>query len=84
MRYLILTDTHANIPLNESISVITSIIERAQFETARWHFGSQPQPPPDSKRVILNGNRNVKLTKEESLVTVDFEMVYDHTPIQPG
>lgn len=76
--------TVTGIPLNENVSVRASVIERAQFRTARWHFGSQPQPPPGSERMILNGNRNVNLTTSEPTATVDFEMVYNHIPTQPG
>ena len=56
------------------------MISNSKVLTGRWRDGSQPQPPPGSERLILNGKKNVRLTKSEPSITVDLEMVY--RPIQ--
>jgi hypothetical protein len=72
--------TITSVPLNEPIIVSGSMINNSKVLTGRWREGSQPQPPPGSERLILNGKKNVRLTKGQPSATVDFEMVY--RPIQ--
>jgi hypothetical protein len=78
--YYVCDFTITSVPLNEPIIVSGSMINNSRVLTGRWREGSQPQPPPGSERLILNGKKNVRLTKSEPSATVDFEMVY--RPIQ--
>ena len=81
--YYVCDFTITHVPLNESIMVKASMINNPKVLTGRWRAGSQPQPPPGSERVILNGSRNVKLTKSEPSAIVDLEMVYRPSPATP-
>jgi len=77
--YYVCDFTITSVPLNELIIVKASMINDSKLLTGRWPAGpagSQPQPPPGSERLILNGKTNVRLTKSETSATVDFEMVY--------
>ncbi len=78
--YYVCDFTITAVPLNEPIIVSGSMINNSKVLTGRWSNGSQPQPPPGSERLILNGKKNVRLTKSVPSATVDFEMVY--RPIQ--
>jgi len=71
------------VPLNELIIVNASMAANSKMLTSRWPAGptgSQPQPPPGSERVILNGSSKVRLTRRDPTAILDFEMVYG--PIQ--
>ena len=78
--YYVCDFTVTAVPLNEPILVSGSMINNSKVLTGRWRDGSQPQPAPGSERLILNGKKNVSLTKSDPSVTVDFEMIY--RPIQ--
>jgi len=78
--YYVCDFTITSVPLNETIIVSGSMISNSRLLTGRWRDGSQPQPQPGSERLILNGKKNVRLTKGAPISTVDFEMVY--RPIQ--
>ena len=78
--YYVCDFTITSVPLNEPIMVRGSMINNSKVLTGRWREGSQPQPPPGSERLILNGKKNVRLTRSEPSAIVDFEMVY--RPIQ--
>jgi len=76
--YYVCDFTITSVPLNELIIVKASMVGNSKMLTSRWPAGpagSQPQPPPGSERLILNGKTNVRLTKSETSATVDFEMV---------
>ena len=81
--YFVCDFTITSVPLNEPITVSGSMINNSRVLTGRWRDGSQPQPPPGSERLILNGKKNVRLTKSEPSATVDFEMVYRPTQLPP-
>jgi hypothetical protein len=71
------------VPLNELIIVNASMAGNSKMLTSRWPAGpagSQPQPPPGSERMILNGSSKVRLTRSDPTAILDFEMVY--RPIQ--
>lgn len=78
--YYVCDFTITSVPLNEPIIVSSSMVNNSRVLTGRWRDGSQPQPPPGSERLILNGKKNVRLTKREPSTTIDFEMIY--RPIQ--
>jgi hypothetical protein len=81
--YYVCDFTIEHVPLNESINIQASLIDNPSVLTGRWRDGSQPQPPTGSERLILNGKKNVRLTKNEPRATLDFEMVYRaNSPIQ--
>lgn len=81
--YYICDFTITAVPLNEPIIVTASMTSNTRILTGRWRDGNQPQPPSGSERLILNGKRNVRLTKNEPTATVDFEMVYRPIPTSP-
>ncbi len=81
--YYVCDFTIQSVPLNEPIIVKASMVGNSKMLTSRWPAGpagSQPQPPPGSERLILNGKKNVRLTKSEPTAIVDFEMVYQPAP----
>ena len=81
--YYVCDFTITSVPLNELIIVKASMINDSKLLTGRWPAGpagSQPQPPPGSERMILNGSSKVRLTRSDPTAIVDFEMVY--RPIQ--
>ena len=81
--YYVCDFTITSVPLNELIIVKASMINDSKLLTGRWPAGpagSQPQPPPGSERMILNGSNKVRLTRRDPTAIVDFEMVY--RPIQ--
>ena len=78
--YYVCDFTITSVPLNELIIVKASMINDSKLLTGRWPAGSQPQPPPGSERMILNGSSKLRLTRSDPTATVDFEMVY--RPIQ--
>ena len=79
--YYVCDFTIASVPLNEPIIVKASMVSNSKILTTRWRAGSQPQPPPGSERMILNGSSKVRLTRSEPTAIVEYEMVY--RPIQP-
>ena len=81
--YYVCDFTIEHVPLNEFINVKASLVDNPNALTGRWRNGSQSQPPAGSERLILNGKRNVRLTKSEPGATVDFEMVYKSIPASP-
>ena len=78
--YYVCDFTITSVPLNELIIVKASMINDFKLLTGRWPAGSQPQPPPGSARMILNGSSKLRLTHSDPTAIVDFEMVY--RPIQ--
>jgi hypothetical protein len=78
--YYVRDFTITSVPLNEPIIVKASMVSNPKILTTRWRAGSQPQPPPGSERMILNGSSKLRLTKSDPTASVDFEMVY--RPIQ--
>jgi hypothetical protein len=82
--YYVCDFTITTVPLNQPIIVSGSMINNPSVLTGRWRDGSQPQPPLGSERLILNGKKNVRLTKSEPTATIDFEMVYRRSQPPPG
>jgi hypothetical protein len=81
--YYVCGFTIEGVPLNELIIVKASMVANSKMLTSRWPAGpagSQPQPPPGSERMILNGSSKVRLTRSDPTAILDFEMVY--RPIQ--
>jgi hypothetical protein len=81
--YYVCDFTITAVPLSEPITVSSSMINNSKLLTGRWRDGSQPQPPPGSERLILNGKKNVSLTKSNPSATLDFEMVYRPVQLPP-
>ncbi|HEY6121305.1 MAG TPA: hypothetical protein VIV66_15210 [Pyrinomonadaceae bacterium] len=75
--------TITGVPLDQSIIVKASMISNPKILTTRWRAGSQPQPPPGSERMILDGSSSVMLTNSNPTATVDFEMVYRSVQLPP-
>ena len=74
------------VPLNELLIVKASMVGDSKMLTSRWRggrAGSQPQPPPGSERMILNGSSKVRLTRSDPTAILDFEMVYGPIQLPP-
>jgi hypothetical protein len=82
--YYVCDYTVTGLPLGQSIKVHAGVFGTAQFLTAPWLGGSQPQPPAGSERSVLNGMQNVTLTSGDSSAIVTFEMVYAPATRPPG
>ena len=81
--YFVCDFTITSVPLNEPIVVKASMVSDAKILTVRWRDGSQPQPPPGSERMILNGSSKVTLTNGNPTAILDFEMVYRPIQLRP-
>ena len=81
--YFVCDFTITSVPLNEPILVKASMVSDAKILTVRWRDGSQPQPPPGSERMILNGSSKVTLTNSNPTAILDFEMVYRPMQLRP-
>lgn len=81
--YFVCDFTITSVPLNQPILVKASMVSDAKILTVRWRDGSQPQPPPGSERMILNGSSKVTLTNSNATAILDFEMVYRPVQLRP-
>lgn len=69
----------SELPLAQAITVSVRLANR-DSPTEMWKGGSQPQPPPGQRRIILEPTRTVTLTRSRSRATLAFEMVYAPPP----
>lgn len=80
--YYICRYTFNSLPLNQEITLSASVDDFPALGSESWINGSEAQPPPGNHRTLVGG-RSVTLTRDESNVTVKFEMTY--APIRsPG
>lgn len=73
----------SDLPLNQAITINTSMSSNRGLPTEVWKGGSNPQPPPGQERLIQNGIQNVTLTNSTPRAALVFEMVYAPIPSPP-